>query len=143
MPTSSKHNPRGSCWPVPHLHKHMVLFLDKLISGLDKFNLAEWADSSQLLLKLPCHTPSLPKFHPAFDVAERTQTSKAGGPEREFQLASHEPSRMATGVSLHALSLRRLSHNLGGHSTLSGHGGDHRWHTVGARQTVTIILRKT
>lgn len=69
----------------------MALFLDKSISGLDKFNLAELADSSQLLLKLPCRTPSLPKFHSAFDVAEGTQVAKTGGPEHEFQLASHEP----------------------------------------------------
>lgn len=51
-------HPRGSCWPVPHFDKLMVLFLGKFTSGVDTFSLAELAGSSQLLQKVPHNTPS-------------------------------------------------------------------------------------
>ncbi|XP_032327099.1 uncharacterized protein LOC116660862 [Camelus ferus] len=94
-------HPRGSCRLVPHLDKHVVPFLDKFIwwEG-GKFSLAELADSSQVLRKLPCHTPSpLHTFNQALDGAERTQTLEPERPELKFWLSL--PSCVAQGSALH------------------------------------------
>lgn len=95
-------HPRGSCQTVPRLDKHTVPLLDKFISGVDESGLAELADRSRVLQKLPCHPPSpLHKFNKALDEAGRTQTLEPARPELKFGL-THQPwGCVALGASLH------------------------------------------
>lgn len=65
LPSIFQAHPRGSCRLVPHLDKHVVLFPGQIHLGVgwgvDRFSPAESADTSQLLQKLPRHTPTLPQ----------------------------------------------------------------------------------